>query len=168
VTRSTLSLVLGIAGLSATAGTAAAPLSSEAALTVTGGPHAGTHALQVQDVGCEIRRRPGRPKTFNANFGVQGVTDPKKLSFVLVRIRNADAPGGPAPTDFEATATFGPVMGKGETRYLSGKDDVGRTGGPGTVLLKDDGKGAQVTLDLQPQPGVAIRGTVRCALVPTP
>ena len=147
----------------------AAPHRSEATLTVTGGPHAGTHSLQVDDVGCEVRRRPGRPKYFNDNFGLEGVKDPKKLSFVLVRIRNAEAPGGPAPGDFEASVVFGPMMSKGETFYMSGSNDTtGRTGGPGKVLLKEDGKVAQVSLDLQPQPGIAIKGTVTCTIIQAP
>ena len=147
----------------------AATYNSEATLTVTGGPHAGTHTLKVDDIGCEVRRRPGRPKYFNDNFGQQGVKDPKKLSFVLVRTRNADAPGGPAAADFEASVTFGPVMSSGQTFYMSGSNDTtGRTGGPGKVLLKEDGKLAQVLLDLQPQPGVSIKGTVSCTIIQAP
>ena len=159
-------LTCGIAAF----GTAlAATHSSQATLTVTGGPHAGTHSLKVDDVGCEVRRRPGKPKYFNDNFGLQGASDPKTLSFVVVRMRDADSPGGPAPTDFEASVVFGPVMGKGETFYISGRNETtGRTGGPGKVVLQEDGKLAKVSLDLQPQPGVSIRGTVTCTIIQAP
>ena len=147
----------------------AASHSSQATLIVTGGPHAGTHSLKVDDVGCEVRRRPGKPKYFNDNFGLQGVNDPKALSFVLVRMRDADSPGGPAPADFEASVVFGPMMDKGETFYISGRNDTtGRTGGPGKVVLQEDGKVAKVSLDLQPQPGIAIKGTVTCTIIPAP
>ncbi|RZL40459.1 MAG: hypothetical protein EOP35_00865 [Rubrivivax sp.] len=143
------------------------PHHSEASLVVTGDPHAGQHLLKVDDVGCEVVKRPGKPKYFNANFGLPGVKDPNKLSFVLVRIPKADGPGSPPPSDFEATVNFGPFMNKGATVYMSGtdKNNPSRKGGPGTVMLKEDGKQARVTLDLQPQPGITIKGTVTCTVI---
>lgn len=83
---------------------------SAASIEVTGGPHAGKHSLRVSDVGCELSQRAGKPKYFNANFGGGDIKDPKTLSFVLVRMRNANGPGSPAFEDFEASASFGPVM----------------------------------------------------------
>jgi hypothetical protein len=83
--------------LAASDGASAAAQSSEASITVTGGPHAGTHTLKVADIGCEVSKSKGQPKYFNDNFGVDNMKDPKRLSFVLVRIRNADGPGSPRP-----------------------------------------------------------------------
>jgi hypothetical protein len=154
--------------LAASDGASAAAQSSEASITVTGGPHAGTHTLKVADVGCEVSKSKGQPKYFNDNFGVDNMKDPKRLSFVLVRIRNADGPGSPAPADYEASVIFGP-MGNGGTDYMSGTNNLtGRAGGPGKVLLKEDGKTAQLTLDLQPQDGISVKGTVSCTVIRTP
>jgi hypothetical protein len=67
--------------------------------------------------------------------------------------------------DYNVSITFGPVM---DTRlgtfYMSGSNTTtGRTGGTGTLIVKDSGKGdAQVTFDLQPQPGVAVKGVIIC------
>ncbi|HSI47270.1 MAG TPA: hypothetical protein VLA61_03290 [Ideonella sp.] len=160
-------MTAAILGAAAAHAIADGPNHSEADLTVTGGPHAGQHTLKVDDVGCEVVHRPGKPKYFNSNFGSQGVNDPKKLSFVLIRIPDADGPGSPPPSGFEATINFGPFMNKGATVYMSGtdKNNPSRKGGTGTVLLKEDGKQARVTLDLQPQPGVAIKGTVTCTVI---
>ena len=154
-------------GAAAAQAMADGPHHSEATLTVTGGPHAGQHTLRVDDVGCEVVRRPGKPRYFNANFGSQGVKDPGKLSFVLIRIPNADGPGSPPPSGFEATINFGPFMNKGATVYMSGtdKNNPSRKGGTGSVLLTEDGKQARVTLDLQPQPGIGIKGTVTCTVI---
>jgi hypothetical protein len=147
----------------------AAGNTSEATITVTGGPHAGTHALKVDDVGCEVSKSKGSPKYFNDNFGSPDVKDPKKLSFVLVRIRNADSPGGPAPADFEASVTFGAMNTNGSTFYMSGTNNTtGRKGGPGKLVLDENGKVAKVALDLQPQEGISIKGVVTCTIIKTP
>lgn len=147
----------------------AAGYSSEATIEVSGGPNAGTHTLKVDDVGCELRKRLNGHKYFNGNFGLQSLKDPKKLGFVMVTIRNADGPGSPAVADFEASVTFGPVMRQGSTFYMAGTNPTaGRTGGPGKVLLTEHGKTAQVTLDLQPQAGVAIKGKVSCTIIQLP
>ncbi len=161
--------VVAAIGVATATSVLAAPYSSEASIVVTGGPHAGPHSLKVDDVGCELRKRPGRPRYFNDNFGKQDAKGPKQLSFVVVNIRNADGSGSPAPAEFEASVTFGPVMGAGSTFYMSGSNaTTGRVGGPGTVLLKEDGKIAQVVLDLQPQAGIRVTGTVRCSIIQVP
>jgi hypothetical protein len=60
-------------------------------------------------------------------------------------------------------------MGNGGTHYMSGTNNLtGRAGGPGKVLLKEDGKTAQLTLDLQPQDGISVKGTVSCTVIGTP
>lgn len=147
---------------------AASATYSDARLEVTGGPHAGSHSLRVDDVGCEYRLRPNGQRRFNVNFGVQGLKDPNQLSFVLVRIPDASGPDSPPPSGFEATVTFGRFMdAKASTEYLSGVDahNPARKGGTGRVLLKPDGSRVTVTLDLQPQAGVTIKGTVICTPV---
>jgi hypothetical protein len=157
---------LAAAFVSCSGAALAATPASEARIDVQGGPHAGAHTLKVADVGCELYKRPNKPRYFNVNFGLQGVKDPKVLSFVLVRVSNADGPGAPAPADFEASVIFGKMNDASSTFYMSGSNrTTGRQGGPGQVLLKDDGKQAQVKLDLQPQAGVTVKGTVTCTIL---
>ena len=52
-----------------------------------------------------------------------------------------------------------------ETFDISASNTTGRKGGSGTVILTNSGKDAQVTLDLQSVPGVAVRGTATCTNV---
>ncbi len=140
---------------------------SEAKLTVIGGPHAGTHALKVDGVGCEYRKRPSGAMYFNVNFGLQAVKDPKTLSLVLVRIPNADGPGSPPHAGYLAQVNFGDIADrKTNTLYTSGTDNnvPDRQGGTGKVLLKVEGRVANVAFDLQPQAGVSIQGTLTCTI----
>ena len=72
-----------------------------------------------------------------------------------------------AQSYYLASITFGPVMAKQlETFDMSASNTTtGLNGGSGTVILTDSGKDAQVTLDLQSVPGVAVRGTATCTHV---
>ena len=93
--------------------------------------------------------------------------DPTALTVVMVNISNARGTGAPAQSDYLASITFGPVTAKQlETFDMSASNTTtGRKGGNGTVILTDSGKDAQVTLDLQSVPGVAVRGTATCTNV---
>jgi hypothetical protein len=163
-----LNFVLFVGALlaGAAASVAAQEHTSAATIEVVGGPHAGKHTLVVRNVGCTLSELPKGIKRFNSNFGKDS-KDPKALTFVLVSIRNANGPGAPSHADFDASVTFGPVMDKRlETYYMSGSNPTtGRQGGTGTVILKAGDKDAQVTLELQPQPGVSVKGTVTCTLI---
>lgn len=146
--------------------------SSTATLEVTGGPHAGRYTLaSPPDVGCMISERAGKPKKFSVNFGIPESDarskDSRALTFVVVNIRNASGTGPAPAADYEASISFGPVMDtKNGTFYMSGSNTTsGRKGGSGAVRLEDHGKNARVVLDLQPQPGVAVKGTVSCTNV---
>ena len=163
-------LLVGLAGL-AFCVLSPAPLhaqtggvkTSTATIDVVGGPHAGKHTLQVTDVGCLLSEPSTGPKRFNSNFG-NDTKNRQQLSFALVRIRKVTS-GPPAPEDFEATFIFGPDHRAGKM-YMSGSNaEAQRTGGPGKVLLVTGGKEARITLDLQPEPGVTIKGTVVCSLI---
>ena len=62
---------------------------------------------------------------------------------------------------------FGPVMDtKKGAFYMSGSNTTtGRHGGGGSVRVEERGKDARVLLDLQPQPGVVVKGEVTCTNV---
>ena len=146
--------------------------SSTATVDVIGGPHAGSYTLaSPPDVGCMISERAGKPKKFSVNFGIPESDarskDAGALTFVAVSIRNASGTGPAPAADYEASVSFGPVMDtKNGTFYMSGSNPTsGRKGGSGTVRLEEHGKDARVVLDLQPQPGVAVKGTVACTNV---
>lgn len=145
--------------------------SSAAAIQVVGGPRAGKYTLAAPDVGCMISERGKGPKRFSVTFGIADpdprAKDPKALTHVAVNIRNVGKAGPPPLSDYEASVTFGPVMdARLGTFYMSGSNTTtGRKGGTGTVILEDRGQHAQVTLDLQPQAGVAVHGTVTCKSV---
>ena len=83
---------------------------------------------------------------------------PPALAVVMVNISNARGTGAPAQSDSLASITFGRVMAKQlETFDMSvSNTTTGRSGGRGTVILTNSGKDAQVTLDLQSVPGVAV------------
>ena len=145
------------------AGQAQGTKNSAATIEVIGGPHAGKHTLQVTDVGCQLSESSKGPKRFNSNFG-NNSKNRQQLTFALVRIRNVTN-GPPAPEDFEATFIFGQVDKAGKM-YMSGSQpEAQRQGGPGKVLLVTAGKEARITLDLQPEAGVTIKGTVVCSLI---
>ncbi len=146
--------------------------SSTATVEVIGGPHTGSYTLaSPPDVGCMISERAGKPKKFSVNFGIPESDarskDPRALTFVVASIRDASGTGPAPAADYEASLSFGPVMDtKNGTFYMSGSNPTsGRKGGSGTVRLEDHGKDARVVLDLQPQPGVAVKGIVSCTNV---
>ena len=158
-------LVAGLASclLMPSAGQAQGLKNSAASIEVTGGPHAGKHSLQVTDVGCQLSESLNGPKRFNSNFGNDS-KNRQQLTFALVRIRNVTN-GTPTAEDFEATFIFGDVD-KGGKMYMSGSQpEAQRKGGGGKVLLGTAGKEARIALDLQPEPGVTIKGTVVCSLI---
>jgi hypothetical protein len=146
--------------------------SSTATIDVLGGAHAGKHTLaSPPDVGCMISERPGKPKRFTVNYGIPTddprSSDPNALTFIAVVIRNANGAAPAATGDYEASVNFGPVMDtKRGVFYMSGSNaTTGRKGGGGSVRLEDHGKDARVLLDLQPQPGIVVKGTVTCTNV---
>ena len=159
-------LIAVLAGGS-TAGLQAQTRSTATTIEVIGGPHAGKYTLASTDSGCLISERKG-VKQFSVNFGIPPTDprskDPKALTSITVNIRNVTAKA-PPPADFEASMTFGPVM---DTRlgkfYMSGSNTTsGRKGGPGTVMFKESGgKDATVSLDLQPDYGIVVKGTITC------
>ncbi|MGH7460294.1 MAG: hypothetical protein ACREMA_04610 [Longimicrobiales bacterium] len=153
-----------------------AQVTNTASLEVVGGPLAGKHTLDVSDVGCtifEANKERNKPKYFDVNFGLPPTDprsrDPRALTFVKVTIRNASVKGPVPQEEYEAAVTFGPLLDRDrETFYMSGfNPTMGRKGGTGIVTLKDEGKSAEVTLDLQPKPGVTVKGTVTCTRVNT-
>jgi len=159
-------LITVVAG-GAAAGLQAQTRAAATTIEVTGGPHAGKHTLASTDSGCLISERKG-VKQFSVTFGIPPTDprskDPKALTSITVNIRNVTAKA-PPPEDFEASMTFGPVM---DTRlgkfYMSGSNTTsGRKGGPGTVTFKESGgKDATVSLNLQPDSGISVKGTITC------
>ena len=148
-------------------GSASAPPTASVEIEVIGGPRAGHHSLVSTEAACTISQRT---KRFSVNLGLpetdRRAKDPKVLTWMLVVIRNmSKAPA--KPDDFEASMHFGPVLDtKVGTFYMSGVNTtIGRRGGGGSVVLKDTGKSAKVLLDLQPTPGVTIKGTLTCTNV---
>ena len=111
------------------------------------------------------------PRRLEVTIGVRPTDprskDPTALTVVMVNISSARGTGAPAQSDYPASITFGPGMAKQlETFDMSASNTTtGRKGGSGTVILTDSGMHAQVTLDLQPVPGVAVTGTATCTNV---
>ena len=111
------------------------------------------------------------PRRLEVTIGVRPTDprskDPTALTVVMVNISSARGTGAPAQSDYPASITFGPGMAKQLETFdtLASNTTTGRKGGSGTVILTDSGMHAQVTLDLQPVPGVAVTGTARCTNV---
>ena len=84
----------------------------------------------------------------------------------MLNIRNVTAVA-PPPSDYLASVNFGPVMDtRLGTLYMSGSNPTdGRKGGTGTVMLKDSGKDATLSLDIQPESGIVVKcaGTIKSA-----
>ena len=159
-------ILIAVLAAGSSVGLQAQVRSSATTIEVVGGPHAGKYTLASTDSGCLISERKG-VKQLSVNFGIPPTDprskDPKALTFIMVNIRNVTAEA-PPPSDFEASMTFGPVM---DTRlgtfYMSGSNTTtGRKGGTGTVMLKDSGKDATVSLDLAPESGVVVKGAITC------
>lgn len=149
-----------------------AQVTNIASIEVVGGPMAGTHTLSASDVGCiiyEASKDGSKPKRFDMNFGLPPTDprakDPRALTLVQVVLRNASGKGPLQQADYVASLTFGPFGDDSSTWYMSGVDPLGRKGGTGTVVLQDEGTRATVTLDLQPKPGVSVKGTVTCTRI---
>jgi hypothetical protein len=140
--------------------------SSTASIEVVGGPMAGKHTLSSSEAACMVS------EGFEINLGLLATDprfrDPKALTLLSIALQDVSGIG-PVPHDkYGVGVHFGPLQDDQlETVYLSGAGrTVMRKGGTGTVILKDQGKNnVDVMLDLQPEAGVVVKGTVRCGNV---
>ena len=163
MTRNRVGVAILSCGLAATLSMSATARSNLAMIEIIGGQLAGKYTLEADDVGCELSEHSAK-KTFSMNFG-KDTHVATELSFITVDIRNVGSQPL-AQSDYLAAVTFGEVTGTHNTFYMSGSNKTtGKAGGPGKVTLNDAGKAIEVVLDLQPAPGITIKGSVSCTKV---
>jgi hypothetical protein len=157
--------LVALCGAGSISSVAAKEESSSATIEVIGGPHAGKHSLLRVPNGCNYSER-STPRDFNSALG-RDSKDPSALTMVRINLRKMAGGTQSDPANFDVSVSFGPVMNKRlGTVYFTGYNATsGSKSGTGSVTFKDSGQDVQVTFDVQPQPGIVIKGTVTCTVL---
>ncbi len=134
---------------------------STATVEVIGGPHAGIHTIDA-DSACSYAANQ-KSRHFDTML-LNNKKDPKALSQLGVSLGNMTGPTTTNLADFKVYLKFGKFDDSRGTAYLAGTQPVTlKTGGPGRVTFKDAGKNVQLSFEVQPQPGITVKGSVSCA-----
>lgn len=131
-------------------------------LEVSGGDNAGTYDVVMKDGGCSYGLAD--EDTWGNQYSID-TKDPKQLSSLQLVVPAAKAAGS-GTSQFQLSASFGPLFGSGGHTYdVNTRPHQGTQTGSGTVTVKDQGSTGKVTFDAKTANGVGLKGTIDCQSV---
>ena len=131
-------------------------------LEVTGGPHAGTYDVRVNQPTCSYGL--AGDKVWGNQYSITS-TDAKEFSSLQLMVPNS--PGASKGTGaFILTAAFGPLFDNAGRSYeINTLPDTRKKEGKGTVTVEDEKTKGKVTFDGTTAAGVGLKGTIECKTI---
>ena len=128
-------------------------------LEVTGGPHAGTYHVRLNQTTCSYGL--AGDKAWGNQYSIDS-KDPKEFSSLQLIVPNAPA-ASKGTNAFLMTAAFGPLFDNAGRSYeINTLPETRKKEGRGTITIEDRGKTGTVAFEGTTAAGVGLKGSIDC------